>query len=117
MVPSHCALVAEKVCAVPWQRLRTIVEMPSATSSIDEFTDRIPRFGEAMQALTWLLARNPQPDGSIRREVGDMWWTAYVQAGDALAQTPDIWVTYTFDANEVVLYGVNALPLSRGRDE
>lgn len=81
--------------------------------SIDEFSASIPRFDEAMEALKWLLARNPQPDGSLRREVGDVWWTAYVQAGDALAKTPDIWVTYTFDANEVVIFGVNALPLLR----
>ena len=33
----------------------------------------------------------------------------HIQAADELAKTPEIWVVYTFDENEVVIHEINAV--------
>lgn len=62
-----------------------------------------------MDALKWLLCRNPKPNGSLGRVESGIEWRAYVQSGDPLAGTPDIWITYTYTDEEILVRGVHAI--------
>lgn len=90
-----------------WQVLRTIVEELDVENLVEILGERYPRFDEAWVGLKWLLSRNPTPQGSARRsnDQGREYRT-YVSAGDEVAKVPDIWVVYTFTADEVVVLGV-----------
>lgn len=92
-----------------WQTLRTVVEEHTAAAAVDGFASSLPRFSEAYEALKWLLSRNPTPAGSVSKIVDGLEWRAYVQAGDDLANTPQIWVTYTYSLIEVNIRGLHAI--------
>ena len=90
-----------------WQRLRTIIQEDAAQRAADLFEEQFPRFDEAWHGLTWLLARNP--DRGLSRTIEGREYRLYVQAGDDLAGTPELWVLFSYDENEVVIYGLNAV--------
>lgn len=89
-----------------WFQFRTIVLQPSASKACDSFNKEFDRFEEAFDGLQWLLTRNP--DKGRRRSTGDIQWHVYVQAPDILAKTPEIWVLYRYDEDEVVIEALNA---------
>ena len=101
-----------------WQSLRGVVEEHDVSERIDLLSEQFPRFAEAWDALKWVLSRNPEPKGSAGKlSANDRRYRAYVLAGDPLAGTPNIWVIYTFDDNQIVILGVEATPLVLDEDE
>jgi hypothetical protein len=101
---------------VAWQSLRTIVECLDVSEYVDLYTEQFPRFGEAWEGLKWLLSRTPALAGSLRR-TGEVEYRLYVLAGDRLAGTPDIWVTYTFTDDQVSILALFAKAQAVGLDE
>ena len=90
---------------VGWQTLREIVEELDVSEYVDLYSDH-PRFGEAWDALKWVLSRNPEPKGSaLKLNAAGTPYRAYVLASDPLANTPDIWVVYTYSATQVIIFG------------
>lgn len=91
-----------------WQTLREIVEALDVAEYVDLLSER-PRFEEAWEALKWVLARNPEPKGSaLKLGPEGVLYRSYVLASDSLANTPDIWVVYTYTATQVIIFGVQA---------
>jgi len=72
-----------------WSIHRTIAEHADAQLQIDAAAALYPRFGEAWEALKWLLARRADVLG-YHKTVGGQMFRIYKQAGDILAQTPAI---------------------------
>lgn len=87
---------------------RSIVLQPGVDQVIDDYTASIPRFDEAYRGMEWLLARNPMR--GMTKSEGGIEWRVYVQEQDTIAKTPRIWVLFTVSENEVVIYGINAVP-------
>jgi hypothetical protein len=90
---------------VTWNTLRTVVHELDVSVLVDALAERYERFGQVWDGIEWILARTPDLKGSARRE-GSENIRIYVFAGDELAETPDVWVVYKFDDNEVVILGV-----------
>jgi hypothetical protein len=89
-----------------WQRLRTVVLESAAQEAADLYAGQFTRFQEAFDALQWLLARK---DGlGFKQERGTRTFWVYVQAGDDLANSPDIWAVYETDDKEVVIHEIRA---------
>ncbi len=100
-----------------WQALRQIVEALDVSEYVDLYTEKHPRFAEAWDALKWLLARNPEPKGSWLKSGATRRYRAYVLASDQFAGTPELWVTYTYTDNEVVILAVQANEPPDEKDE
>jgi hypothetical protein len=94
---------------VAWERLRTIVEELDVEEQVDLWSEKFERFDEAWEGLQWLLCRTPDLKEAMLWGDGTEGYRAYVAAGDPLANTPDIWVVYTFTEAEVVILGVQAV--------
>lgn len=94
-----------------WQRLRTVVLESAASEAADLYKDKYARFSEAFDALQWLLARRDDLGFSQERSGRTFW--IYVQAGDDLARSPDIWVVYEANDREVVIHAIDARPISQ----
>lgn len=94
-----------------WQRLRTIVEETAASQAADSFSDKFTRFDEAWEGLKWLLSRNPEIGyrQTTSKNGHSTGFRLHIQASDEFAKTPEIWVVYTFDDNEVTIYEINAV--------
>ena len=91
-----------------WQTFRTVVLNDGIDDEIDQLKDTIERFDDTYRALEWILARNPEI-GQHRVVDGSRWYV-HVQASDRLAHSPEIWVLYQFDDNEVTIFGLRAEP-------
>ncbi len=83
--------------------MRTIICNDSTNDCIDKFEKSLHRFADAFNALQWLLCRNPD----IGHHLYDGWYL-YVQAPDLLAGTPEIWVLYKFNEDEVSISALHA---------
>ena len=83
--------------------IRTVIEEPDVTQTIDDATQRNPRIPAAFEALKWLLAR--KCDVLPSREISGSHYV-YRQAGDSIADTPALIVVYIYDDNEVKILGV-----------
>jgi len=94
---------------VAWQVLRSVIEDLDVSVYVDMFADRYPRFNEAWEGLKWLLSRSPTVKGSVSQIGASGEYRSYVLAGDLLAETPEIWVVYTYNENEVRILGLNAI--------
>lgn len=92
-----------------WQTLRAIVEELDVAEYVDMFSEKFPRFSEAWEGLKWVLARTPALQGTARTVVNGREYRAYVLAGDLLANTPEIWVVFTFNDDSVTIVAVNAV--------
>lgn len=87
---------------------RTIVEEPGASESADRLKREFPRFDEAYEALKWILARSCDDLHSRKREIDGVLYYLHRRSGDAIANTPDITILFTFDDDEVNLVDVTA---------
>jgi len=96
---------------VTWVVLRTVIEEPEVSEAADKFSADFARFGDAWDALRWLIAREPNQKNAARHVAGESGteYMVYVQAGDVLANTPDIWILYTYTVDSVVILGINAV--------
>ena len=67
------------------------------------------RFDEAWEGAEWLLARNPTPDEaflSLSKDGVDYWICG--RSAESTPDSPDLWIFYTFDENQVVIHGISA---------
>lgn len=69
----------------------------------DRATEEFPRFEDAFFALQWLLARRAGTLGIARHDSEEN-ERVYVQAGDEVAGTPDIWVLFSDRPNDVIIW-------------
>ena len=83
--------------------IRTVVEEPAVTKTIDGATKQHPRIPDVFEALKWLLAR--KCDVLPSREISGSHYV-YRQAEDSIAATPAIVVVYVYDNNSVNIIGV-----------
>jgi hypothetical protein len=91
-----------------WQVLRTVAEELDVATLVDQLTEAHPRFDEVWEGIKWILARTPDMNSGARRAKAARNYRVHVFVGDALADTPDVWVTYFFTDNEVVILGIMA---------
>jgi len=84
---------------------KTVILTQSVQEKADTAAKKFDRFQEAFDALQWLLARNT--DIGFSKSQDNAEWHIYVQAGDPLAQTPEIWVLFIVSDNEVTLLKIN----------
>jgi hypothetical protein len=97
---------------VAWETLRSIVEELDVSEQVDLYTEKFRRFDEAWEGLKWLLARTPDLKGAaswVGEWVGEGSFRAYAAAGNPLADTPDIWVIYSYTESVVLIMGVQAV--------
>ncbi len=99
-----------------WSLGRDVREDPEVTEGINEAQKKWPRFDDAWAGLTWLLARQA-PELGVWQMRGDTMYRLYKQAGNKLADTPDITVVYSFDDQMVYVHDMKAEPRSDGEDE
>jgi hypothetical protein len=92
-----------------WQRLRTIIEDAAAQEAADLFSEQFDRFDKAWEGLKWLLSRKPEIGYPQTINGVPTGYRLHIQAADELARTPEIWVVYTHDDNEVVIHEINAV--------
>jgi len=76
-----------------WGEFKTVILAADVSKIVDEQTDVYPRFPAAWAALEWLLARSAATIGRAPSG-GDTNLRLFVQADDALANVPAIWVVY-----------------------
>lgn len=81
--------------------LRTIRYENEASRWIDCHSSSSNRIGEAITGLEWVLARNPE----IGERLNSEHWV-YVQSEDKYARTPELWVVYAFDEDQVQIFGI-----------
>lgn len=93
---------------MPWLRLRTIICENDAVAEIEPARARFRRFDEAWDGALWLLARNPRPQGSFATTYGGKEFILWGALSGGI-DLPNLWLVYTFDENEVVIYGINAI--------
>lgn len=98
-----------------WIRLLTIVLQPAAQEAADRYLGVLHRFGDAWDALQWLLAR--MPEQGLVQEVGGTSFRLYAQASDPLARTPEIWIVFSFNDTEVVVYDLFAREFKDDHDD
>lgn len=100
---------------VAWVVLRSVIEEQDVSETADQLSAKFPRFDDAWDALTWLLAREPNQKNAARRAIGEppTEYMVYIQAGDRIARTPDIWVLYTYTIDVVRIISINAVEPQR----
>lgn len=90
-----------------WRRYRTVVESAAATASVDKFSDEFDRFDQAWEGVKWRLSHKPEI--GKRGEYSGLQFCLYNFAGDTIAGTPEIWVVYSYDDDEVLIERVHAV--------
>jgi hypothetical protein len=81
-----------------------------AQNSVAEYQGNFARFGEVLEGLVWLLARNPEPVG-LCFEFDSRSGTKYFHAGihgDFLAKIPDVWVVYSYTDHVLSVHDIYA---------
>src|ERR1700681_2524513 len=94
---------------MPWLKLRAVIILPEAQAEIKEAQAKFDRINEAIEGLTWLLARNPSPTGSFPTVLKNVHFTMYGWEGAVDTGMPDMWVVYAFDDDQVQVHGINAM--------
>lgn len=87
-----------------FRQYREVVLDGNTADVVDEATSEHARFDEAWRGLEWLLARTP--DVGSKATINDVEWWLYVEQSDPIAKTPEIWVLYTADENQVRIKGL-----------
>lgn len=75
--------------------------------AVDDATPKFARFDQVFMGLEWLLARSPSR--GLRGRINGEPVRIYVQGGDTTAATPEIWVVYTYNDDEVVIKALRVL--------
>jgi len=88
-----------------WTKLRTVVLQPKTALAVDQFTKDFHRFDEAFEGLSWFLVRNP--DVGFGQNIDGREYRIYVQSGDEIAKTPNIWVVFEVTSNEITIHDIN----------
>ena len=91
----------------PFSLSRTIILEKGAEQSIDAALN-VERFDDTYRALEWLLARNP----AVGRRLSATNPGFHVYRMDSIhwAGTPTIDVVYTYNEDQVTIYGIRIVP-------
>lgn len=90
--------------------IRTVILSQEAQRTHDDALTAFPRFDEAYQGLEWRIARSPAQGAKGRySEALGVYVCLVVQEGNWIAETPEIWVLYTFDDQEVLIHNLNVI--------
>lgn len=84
---------------------RTVILNNGVEEKVDAATQKFNRFDEAFHALEWLLARKEKLGTAKIGAPNDE--RVYVQAGDEIARTPEIWVVFSESDDEVTIWDIN----------
>jgi hypothetical protein len=82
--------------------VRTVVEQPRVSQSVDAAEDRWPRVREAWDTVLWVLARDPEGAGSPLSESGAT--RSFTLDGARSIGLPTVTVLYEIRLLEVVLH-------------
>jgi hypothetical protein len=94
---------------VSWKfHARTIREDKSVEDALNDLSHKNPRFEEAYEALTWLLARSRDKIPKQVRKVDGIEYNLYVQAKNPIAHTPRIRVIFTYTEDLLHIIAVDA---------
>jgi hypothetical protein len=93
---------------MPWLQLRNFILEPGVQEEIEAARREFRRFDEAWAGAEWLLVRNPTPQGSFPTTYHGKPFMMFGWRGDLFADMPDMWLVYTYDDEEVRIYGINA---------
>ena len=85
-------------------------------ASVDLHSETYSRFAEFWDGIKWLLSRTPDLEYSYRRSDAKTGFRLHVFAGDVLADTPNVAVTYHFTDDEVTILGIMVLPRAPATD-
>ena len=99
-----------------WTRLRSVAEEMDVTTSVDLHCETYPRFADFWEGIKWLLSRTPDLEYAFRRSDSKAGFRLYVFAGDVVADTPNVAVTYHFTDDEVTILGVMVAPRAPATD-
>lgn len=80
---------------------------PQAEAAVEAAAASSARFEDAFMGLEWLLARSPNRGRRGRIDGANV--RIYVQRGDRTAGTPEIWVVYTYNDDQVVIKALRVL--------
>ncbi|MCB2066371.1 MAG: hypothetical protein KDE15_06995 [Erythrobacter sp.] len=86
-------------------KLRGIIEEPSVEAAVDAARDQYQRFDDAWEGLKWLLSRRAEQLGEPPRG-GSPNFRLYVQAGDPIADAPEIWVLFCIEGEDITIHGI-----------
>ena len=88
---------------------RTVVLEDAAERAAETARAQNQSFEHALDGLLWLLARDPNQ--GIMRRLGGIDVQVYVQGSDPLAGTPEIWVVFSHDPDQVTIHAIQVVPL------
>lgn len=89
-------------------KLREIVEEADVSAEIDTAETKFARFEDAWNGLKWLLARRGETLGEAPRG-GSANTRLYVQAGDPLADAPEIWILFKIEGEQILVSAIRFL--------
>ena len=87
---------------------RTMVLDHGAGRTADTARTQKQSFEDAFDGRQWVLGRDRSQ--GIRQRVGDVDVHDYVQGSDSLAHTPEIWVVYRHDRDEMTIHAIHDVP-------
>lgn len=81
--------------------MRTVREETAARTAVDEAPERWSRAGDAWEAITWVIAREPEL-GMAVNESGSM--RAYILDGVRSVELPTVTVLYEITDEAIVIH-------------
>lgn len=87
---------------------KTVRVEHDAQAVADKAVSQFHRFEDAFFALQWLLARKASTLGLARIGAANG-ERLYVQAGDEIAETPDIWVLFSDTPDQVIVWDLHVV--------
>lgn len=87
-----------------WGGLLTVVSAVEVSDSLDAECEKYPRLRDGWEALEWQLCRSATLIGLPFKDDDSL--RLYVQAGDALARIPAIWIIYRVGTDQVEILKV-----------
>ena len=88
------------------RKLRTIIEQPLVSASIQRAKGEFPRIEEMFDGIKWALARNPIR-GAVKIKSGETVLGYVVRTTSWKAgRVPSIVATYQITENEIIIEGV-----------
>jgi len=97
-----------------WGGQKTIRSELEVSAEVDAQCEVFPRLREAWDALEWILSRTAETLGIPSHQDGNL--RLYVQADDALANVPAIWIVFRV-GEEVEILAVNIVAPVSDEDE
>jgi len=96
---------------MPWLKQLNVIFDDYAKAEIEVARKKYSRFDDGLNGLIWLLSRNAEPVGSFPTSPARDEFM-YGFDGDFSAEIPEMWVVYSYDDNDLIVYAINAMDAS-----